>query len=169
VTLPHGPHAAGDRRDPPSPSPVLTGGPSAPATPCIPGFPGGPWARGGRVGTRRDRGPSPAPARSRGGPGPPTHAGSRLTFSPGSPTGPWGPGRPCERTEWGAGKGAREHPSPQPRGDALLGPHHLHGPADRGSLAVPGVPAPRGFPGGVGGGRKSPISAAKRKKPLLGP
>lgn len=74
---------------PQSPSPVLTGGPSAPATPWIPGFPGGPWARGGRVGDAV--GPQLGPPHL-------ARAGSRLTLSPGSPTGPWGPGRPCERT-----------------------------------------------------------------------
>lgn len=74
------------------PSPVLTGGPSAPATPWIPGFPGGPWARGGREG---------------GGHGDTTPSSVPAPDSPCPPAAQRGPGGRADptREQWGAEKG----------------------------------------------------------------
>lgn len=63
---------------------ILTGGPSFPGKPCIPFFPWGPYeTKVGQITT-----PSPQSERSNY---------KCLTFSPGSPTNPWGPGKPCGR------------------------------------------------------------------------
>lgn len=121
------------------PSPVLTGGPSAPATPWIPGFPGGPWARGGREGGGHgDTTPSSVPApdspcppaaqRGPGGRADPTREQWGAEKGPPAPWGhPLGPPIPYLRTgvsllSRGArlpldslGGGAEENPSAQPQ------------------------------------------------------
>lgn len=65
---------------------VLTGGPSFPGKPCIPFFPWGPY----QTEKTRQSIMSSAPQSVR-------YNCECLTFSPGSPTSPWGPGKPCRR------------------------------------------------------------------------
>lgn len=63
---------------------VLTGGPSFPGEPCIPFFPWGPYE------TEVSQWITKAPHEAGKNP-------TSLTFSPGSPTKPCGPGKPCRR------------------------------------------------------------------------
>lgn len=64
---------------------ALTGGPSFPGKPCVPFFPWGPYQTKVSQLTVTLSHQSEKPNCK------------CLTFSPGSPTNPWGPGKPCRR------------------------------------------------------------------------
>lgn len=126
----------------------------------FPAFPAGP-GREEDVWGRRGTGVTPAapqhPLRAVEALDTPKQRWGLTHLLPWQPDGTLGAGQTLRETRpgcWEGTEGAPQPPAPWGR------PHRLHVPADRGSLAVPGVPAPPGFPGG-GAGRESPLVQQK--------